>query len=84
MTSMSSARPRSRVWHRCTWACTNPGMTRQPEASTTVSAVIASDPGRTAAIRPPSTTTSPTKGSASALGTTTPPRTTRSATGALL
>ena len=34
----------------------------------TWSAVIVSDPGRTAAIRPPSTTTLPTKGSAPALG----------------
>src|SRR5580704_13347479 len=76
ITSRSSASPRNSVWHRCTWACTNPGSTSPPDASMTVAAVCLSL--GTSAMQPSSTYTDPSTGPPGVR--TRPPRTRRSAT----
>src|SRR5215213_4291878 len=72
----SAAMPRSALCHRCRWLSTSPGSTTHPRQST----ISASTDGPTSPIavsRPPSTSTSPTKGSRpGARGTTHPPRST--------
>src|SRR5262245_59990223 len=81
MNGRSSNTPRS--MHSCMWALTNPGTTASPAASITRRAET-SRFGPTATMTPASTAMSPGHSTRSAASqqTTTPPRTSRSTTGA--